>query len=64
MSSAKGSWTSLCTATRRWEIVQQHLKCGQKVVKVGEHEATSAVDVTIATPTFDDLSTGSSRRRP
>jgi hypothetical protein len=44
-----------CTAAGRQEIVHQHLKCGEQVVEVGEHEATSVVDVARATPTFDGL---------
>jgi hypothetical protein len=49
-------WASACTASGGQEIIHQHEKCGEQVVKVGEHEATSVVDVAIATPTFDDLS--------
>jgi hypothetical protein len=37
------------------EIIHQHIKCREKVVEVGEHEATSVVDIAIATPTFDGL---------
>jgi hypothetical protein len=48
---------SSCTSPCRQEIVDEHVKCDQKVVKVGEHEATSTVDVANATPTFDDLPT-------
>jgi hypothetical protein len=50
-------WASACTASGRQEIIHQHKKCGEKVVEVGEHEATSVVDVALATPTFDGLST-------
>jgi hypothetical protein len=50
-------WASACTAARRQEIIHQHVKCGEKVVKVGVHEATSVVDVALATPTFDGLPT-------
>lgn len=46
-------WAPACTGTRRQEIVHQHVKCGEQAVKVGVHEATSVVDVAIATPTFD-----------
>jgi hypothetical protein len=46
-------WASACTASGRQEIIHQHIKCGEKVVEVGEHEATSVVDVASATPTFD-----------
>jgi hypothetical protein len=38
---------------RRQEIVHQHVKCCEQAVKVGVHEATSVVDVALATPTFD-----------
>jgi len=48
-------WAFACTAPRGQEIVHHHVKCGEKVVKVGVHEATSVVGVAIATPTFDDL---------
>src|SRR6266545_268246 len=48
-------WASACTASGRQEIVHQHVKCDEKVVEVGEHRATSVVDVAVATPTFDDL---------
>ena len=48
-------WAPACTASGRQEIIHQHIKCGEKVVEVGEHEATSVVDVAIATPTFDGL---------
>src|SRR5215211_4764654 len=48
-------WASSCTASGRQEIIHQHIKCGEKVVEVGEHEATSVVDVALATPTFDGL---------
>jgi hypothetical protein len=47
-------WRFSCTTPRWQEIVHLHVKCGEKVVKVGVHEATSVVDVAIATPTFDD----------
>jgi hypothetical protein len=46
-------WAPPCTAASRQEIVHQHVKCGEQAVKVGAHEATSVVDVAIATPTFD-----------
>jgi hypothetical protein len=46
-------WATPCTLTGRQEIVHQHVKCGEQAVKVGVHEATSMVDVAIATPTFD-----------
>ena len=49
-------WASSCTASGGQEIIHQHEKCGEKVVEVGAHEATSVVDVAIATPTFDGLS--------
>ena len=49
------SWAFSCTTPRGQEIIHHHVKCGEKVVKVGVHEATSVVDVAIATPTFDDL---------
>ncbi len=45
-----------CTASGGQEIIHQHKKCGEEVVEVGEHEATSVVDVAVATPTFDGLS--------
>jgi hypothetical protein len=48
-------WASSCTASGRQEIVHQHVKCGEQVVEVGVHEATSVVDVALATPTFDGL---------
>jgi hypothetical protein len=48
-------WATACTAARGQEIVHQHVKCGEQAVEVGEHEATSVVDVAIATPTFDSL---------
>ena len=50
-------WATACTATRRQEIVRQHVKCGEQAVEVGVHEATSVVDVAIATPAFDSLNT-------
>jgi len=46
-------WASACTASGRQEIIHQHIKCGEKVVEVGEHEVTSVVDVALSTPTFD-----------
>jgi hypothetical protein len=49
-------WASSCTASGGQEIIHQHIKCGEKVVEVGEHEATSVVDVARATLTFDDRS--------
>ena len=49
-------WASPCATSGRQEIIHQHKKCGEKVVEVGEHEATSVVDVARATLTFDDLS--------
>jgi hypothetical protein len=48
-------WASACTPPGGQEIVHHHVKCGEQVVEVGVHEATSVVDVAIATPTFDDL---------
>jgi hypothetical protein len=48
-------WSSARTGPDRQEIVHQHIKCGEKVVEVGEHETTSVVDVATATPTFDGL---------
>ena len=48
-------WASACTTSGGQEIIHQHIKCGQKVVEVGVHEATSVVDVALATPTFDGL---------
>jgi hypothetical protein len=48
-------WASACTATNGQEIIHQHVKCSEKVVEVSEHEATSVVNVAIATLTFDDL---------
>jgi hypothetical protein len=48
-------WASACTAPGRQEIVHQHVKCNEKVVEVGEHEATSVVNVARATLTFDGL---------
>jgi hypothetical protein len=48
-----GLWATPCTRSGRQEIVHQHVKCGEQAVKVGVHEATSVVDVAIATPTFD-----------
>ena len=48
-------WASACTTSGRQEIIHQHIKCGQRVVEVGVHEATSVVDVALATPTFDGL---------
>jgi hypothetical protein len=50
-------WATACTRPRRQEIVRQHVKCGEQAVEVGEHEATSVVDVAIATPTFDSRPT-------
>ena len=47
------SRATACTGSSGQEIVHQHIKCGEQAVKVGEHEATSVVDVAIATPTFD-----------
>jgi hypothetical protein len=49
-------WASSCTPSGGQEIIHQHIKCGEKVVEVSEHEATSVVDVALATLTFDDLS--------
>jgi hypothetical protein len=49
-------WASACTTSGGQEIIHQHKKCGEKVVEVGEHETTSVVDVALATPTFDGLS--------
>ena len=46
-------WASACTGPGGQEIVHQHVKCGEQVVEVGVHEATSVVDVALATPTFD-----------
>ncbi len=46
-------WAPACTPTCWQEIVHQHIKCGEQAVKVGVHEATSVVDVALATPTFD-----------
>ena len=46
-------WETACAGPRRQEIVHQHVKCREQAVKVGEHEATSVVDVALATPTFD-----------
>src|ERR1700757_80052 len=34
-------WAPACTASDGQEIIHQHEKCGEKVVEVGEHEATS-----------------------
>jgi hypothetical protein len=48
-------WASACTSPGGQEIVHQDVKCGEKVVEVGAHEATSVVDVAVATPTFDGL---------
>jgi hypothetical protein len=48
-------WASSCTTSGGQEIIHQHIKCGEKVVEVSEHEATSVVDVAIATLTFDGL---------
>jgi hypothetical protein len=48
-------WGPACTPPGGQEIVHQHVKCGEKVVKVSVHEATSVVDVALATPTFDGL---------
>ena len=48
---------SSCTAARRQEIVHQHVKCDEQAVKVGGHEATSVVDVALATPAFDSRAT-------
>lgn len=52
-----------CTGASGQEIVHQHVKCDEQAVKVGEHEATSVVDVAIATPTFDSPPT-TPRARP
>jgi hypothetical protein len=48
-------WAPTCARPGRQEIVHQHIKCGEQVVEVGVHEATSVVDVALAPPTFDDL---------
>src|SRR5271167_77174 len=56
-------WATACTAARRQEIVRQHVKCREQAVEVGVHEATSVVDVALATPTFDSLTT-TPRRAP
>lgn len=45
------------------EVIHAHVKCREKGVKVGEHEATSVVDVAIATPSFGALLM-SPRRNP
>jgi hypothetical protein len=37
-------------AAREQEIVDHHIKCGEQGVEFGEHEATSVVDVALATP--------------
>jgi hypothetical protein len=34
------------------EVVHQHVNCREKGVEVGAHEATSVVDVAVATPDF------------
>jgi len=44
------------TAPGGQEGVHQHGKCGERVVEVGAREATSGVDVAVATPTVDGLS--------
>ena len=44
-----------CTAACRQEIVRQHVKSGEQAVEVGVHQATSVVDVAVATPAFDSL---------
>jgi hypothetical protein len=49
-------WAAACAGAGRQEIVHQHVKCSEQAVKVGEHEATSVVEVAIATPTFDSRS--------
>ena len=46
-----------CTLPRRQEIVRQHIKCVEQAVEVGVHEATSVVDVALATPAFDSRAT-------
>jgi hypothetical protein len=48
-------WASARTRPGRQEIVHQHVKSDEQVVEVGAHEATSVVDVAVATPTFDGL---------
>jgi hypothetical protein len=42
-------WASSCTGPGRQEIVDQHVKCDEKVVKVGEYEATVAAATTTVT---------------
>jgi hypothetical protein len=54
--SGADPWAPSCTPSDGQEIIHQHIKCGEKVVEVSEHEATSVVDVARATLTFDDLS--------
>src|SRR2546427_5445865 len=46
-----------CTLPRRQEVVRQHIKCDEQAVEVGVHEATSVVDVALATPAFDSRAT-------
>ena len=54
LTGADPCWTPN-TPSAGQEIINQHEKCGEKVVKAGVHEATSVVDVALATPTFDGL---------
>ena len=56
-------WSTACTAPRWQEIVHQHVKSCEQAVEVGVHEATSVVDVALATPTFDSC-TSTPRARP
>src|SRR2546428_7747238 len=36
---------------------ETHIKCDEQAVEVGVHEATSVVDVALATPAFDSRAT-------
>jgi hypothetical protein len=41
-------WAAPCTWPTRQDLVSQHVKCRQKVVEVGDHAATSVVDVGVS----------------
>jgi hypothetical protein len=45
MSSVSDPRSPARTRAPRQEIVNQYVKCGEQAVEVGEHEATSVVDV-------------------
>jgi hypothetical protein len=48
-------------ATRGQEIVGENVNCREKGVELGVHEATSVVDVALATPSFGALRAASSQ---